>query len=123
MKDHGWNQSDLSRVSGVRQQSISNILSGTRNPGTKFCQAIAKAFDLDAAYVMSLADILPMDFIEETEDKDLIEIYKMGKALDKESRKIACIMMRGLLLASSKSMKHPSKKRKQKRTAGNDGDE
>lgn len=52
-------QSDLSRLSGLSQGTISNIISGTRGRGTDSLAAIAKALKLPVEQIYRRAGLLP----------------------------------------------------------------
>ena len=47
MKDRGWRQEDLERVSGLSQATISKLLLGkTTNPSLDTARKLGKAFDM-----------------------------------------------------------------------------
>lgn len=59
MDRRGWTQADLHRASGLRRGTISGVINQLRNPGTAFCEAVARAFQLPAEDVFRRAGILP----------------------------------------------------------------
>lgn len=76
MKDRGFSQARLASLSGLSRGSISHIMNGTREAGTKTCQAIAQALRLPEKTVMEKAGLLtpqtPTD-----EDPDINYIANM----------------------------------------------
>lgn len=55
MNQRGWSQSELSRQADLTPTAISDVFSGKRNPGIKFCVAIASAFKIPVEEVLSHA--------------------------------------------------------------------
>ena len=56
--DHrGWSQSELARRGNISQSAISSTLTGRSRPGEKVCLAIARAFNMAPAEVLSRAGI------------------------------------------------------------------
>lgn len=54
----GWSQSELSKRAGVARATISNVLSGMRQPGPELCGAIARAFDVPQTVVFQAAGLM-----------------------------------------------------------------
>lgn len=55
----GWNQSELSRRSGISNPQISRLINMQSTPGDSACRAIAKALKLPAETVFRAAGLLP----------------------------------------------------------------
>lgn len=55
----GWKQADLAKASKLTPTAISDVLSGKRNAGSKFCERVALAFNLPPETVYRAAGILP----------------------------------------------------------------
>jgi transcriptional regulator with XRE-family HTH domain len=55
----GWSQADLSKAAGISRASITNVLTGTRQPGPDLCNAIAQAFKIPPEDVFRAAGLLP----------------------------------------------------------------
>lgn len=55
-----WTQSELARRAGITQGTISRVLTGERQPGPDFINAISKAMRLDPAVVFAQAGMLPI---------------------------------------------------------------
>ena len=51
MEDHGWDQQDLARESGVHYVTISRILSGKQDPTVTMCERLARTVGLRADLV------------------------------------------------------------------------
>lgn len=57
LKERGWNESELSRYSGVRQSTVHRIANGvTENPRTDSVKEIAKAFNVSYAEITNQGD-------------------------------------------------------------------
>jgi transcriptional regulator with XRE-family HTH domain len=59
MDRRGWNNSELGRRAGLVPSAISQVISGTRNPGLEFCIKIAKPLDMTPEEVLMRAGLLP----------------------------------------------------------------
>lgn len=59
LEDREWTSADLSRNANISRGSISNIMSGIRQPGTDVCEAIARAFKISPEIVYRHAGLLP----------------------------------------------------------------
>jgi transcriptional regulator with XRE-family HTH domain len=57
--NRGWNQSELARRSGISHGRISQVISGEK-PGSDFCIAVARAFNISIEEVLSRAGIIPL---------------------------------------------------------------
>ena len=51
LKDYGWSIRELARRGGLSNSYISQVLSGRAQPGAKFYQGMAKAFDLPISVI------------------------------------------------------------------------
>lgn len=61
MASREWNQSELSRRSGIGTPQISRVLARERMPGVEFCVAMAKAFKMNPVLVLKRAGLIPPD--------------------------------------------------------------
>ena len=59
LENHGWNQAELHRKSGLSKTIISDVISEKVTPGYEFCIAIGKALHIPPEIVMRLAGLLP----------------------------------------------------------------
>jgi transcriptional regulator with XRE-family HTH domain len=95
----GWNQSTLTKKSGLAHGTISNILSGTRGIGEETCLALAKAFKLPPETVFRAAGLLPpkkdidpeieraMHLASQLSEEELQEVIKIVELkLDRQER-------------------------------------
>jgi len=59
----GWSMRELARRAGLNQSYVSRVLSGRDNPGAKFYQGVAKAFDipLSSIEILDKEGIVPDD--------------------------------------------------------------
>lgn len=46
LRERGWSISELARQADLNNSFVSHVLSGRANPGPKFYQGMARAFDL-----------------------------------------------------------------------------
>ena len=83
LSDRGWSGSELSRRSGVSQSAISLVLSGNRQPGTEFCDGIARAFKIPVDSVYRVAGLLP---VKPSDDETVSEITHIYHNLTDENR-------------------------------------
>lgn len=72
----GWNQSDLSRRSGITTGQISRILNGTRGPAPETLNGIAKAFHLSPELIFRIAGLLPPRENVEPLDEELLDLFE-----------------------------------------------
>lgn len=80
----GWSQSELARQAGLSASSVSDVISGRRNPGVGFCDSVAVAFKLPPEEVYRVAGLLP----EEKEgDQTLYRIQNLYHTLREDSNK------------------------------------
>jgi transcriptional regulator with XRE-family HTH domain len=58
LDSRGWSQSDLARASQTSPGTISNLITGLRQPGDDLCRAIASAFKMPQWRVFLFAGLL-----------------------------------------------------------------
>lgn len=58
LKKRGWSQRELARRAELSPTSISEVLSGRRGPGRRFCQAVAQALQVPPERILQAAGIL-----------------------------------------------------------------
>ena len=58
LRNRGWSQRELARRAGLSPTSISEVLSGKRGPGKRFCQAVAKALQVPPERIFQAAGII-----------------------------------------------------------------
>lgn len=75
----GWSMRELARRAGVSQATVSDVLSGKKNPGAKFYYGMAKAFNLPVAAIERL-DMDGIDPEPEIED-DLMSFAEWREVL------------------------------------------
>lgn len=96
--DKKWNKSDLSRASGIKESTLRTIL-GERtkfHPRSDFLFQIAKALNVSMEYLMtgkefdieekpeiSASKKRWLNFVDETNDEDLDELYSVIKSIRK----------------------------------------
>lgn len=80
----GWSQSELARQAGLSPSSVSDVISGRRNPGVGFCDSIAIAFKLPPEEVYRAAGLLPE---EPVKDDRLYKIDTLYHTLREDSNK------------------------------------
>lgn len=110
----GWNQGDLSRISGVSQPTISNIeLGKTKRPKVENLEAIANALGLDISRLKILAGIITpeeghhlvriqqilnvVSRLPEEDQAKLVEMIIMLPQLDDRNQDTLIAMARTLL--------------------------
>lgn len=83
MKSRNWSKSELARRAGIKQPTISNIISGKRGVGFDVCDGLARAFDYPVESVYKIAGLLPPD----SEDDPVVEeSYYLLKLLDQSEK-------------------------------------
>ena len=58
LNKRGWSQRELARRSGLSPTSISEVMSGKRGPGKRFCRAIANALQVPTERIFQEAGII-----------------------------------------------------------------
>lgn len=79
-----WTASDLARHSGISKGSISNIISGVRQPGNDVCEGIARAFKISPEVVYRRAGLLPPLPEEDINRDELINLYNLMNESNRE---------------------------------------
>jgi transcriptional regulator with XRE-family HTH domain len=59
LRQRGWKQADLIRLTGLDPSTVSNILNGKRRVGPEACKSIARALGLPPEQVYRVAGLLP----------------------------------------------------------------
>ena len=54
LRERGWSISELARQADLNNSFVSHVLSGRANPGPKFYQGMARAFDLPISIIEQL---------------------------------------------------------------------
>ena len=75
LDSRSWSRAELARRAGVTESSLSLIYSGAREPGTKVCDGIAKAFRIPPDNVYRIAGLLPSQPSTNQDVKELEHIY------------------------------------------------
>lgn len=75
---YGWSMRELGRRSGLSPSYISDVLAGKQEPGAKFYQGVAGAFDLTIESIEQLdrEGVLPKNRAIEQDYQDLMEMAK-----------------------------------------------
>lgn len=92
VRTRGMNYSEVARKGGISHARISQVLSGEK-PGRRFCQAIARAFNLRAEEVYRRAGLLPPVPHEIARLEDALWLF--GRLPPDDQERIVW-MMRGL---------------------------
>lgn len=88
-----WKPADLAREAGIKDATLSRILSGTRNAGPDVCKGIARALDMSEETVFRRSGILsPLPPAVE-EERELVRIFR---TLDRHIREYVMITVRAL---------------------------
>lgn len=84
----GWSHAEMGRRAGVAQTTISNVISGNRDPGPALCRAVAKALGETEEKVFRLAGLLsPLPNTEDEMLAEIIEMIDLLRNLGPEQRK------------------------------------
>ena len=83
MKKRRLSQRELSRLSGVAQGLISEVINQKREPSQKFVTAVAAALGEPPEKLLRIADILP----PADEDDTLQELIELARNMSPEDRK------------------------------------
>lgn len=78
LQTNGWSMRELGRRGRLSPSFISAVLSGKKEPGPKFYQAVAKAFDmtLEAIEQLDHDGTLPHNRADEDLSKDLLQVAR-----------------------------------------------
>ena len=77
LKDQGWSQADLAKKAGISRGTVTNLLSGNRQPGPDACTAIAYAFKISPTTVFRKAGLLPPTAQDEYIEKIMHNVSQM----------------------------------------------
>ena len=77
LDNRDWSQADLARRSGLTPSAISLVISGDRNPGPTFCNAVAVALYIPPPVVFQAAGLLPPD-TDPRRVEEQIAAYKLA---------------------------------------------
>lgn len=91
MLARGWTQSDLARVSGLRQAHISQIINAERRPRFELMIPLARALGVSLDW---LAGLPPREPEALAPDED--ELLRAYKALDEAHQRVVLDMVKGL---------------------------
>lgn len=86
---------ELARVSGVSHSTISDVISGKRNPTRKFCISIAVGLGVDQQLVLAKAGF-PADIDELIKSIERAELSQMISDLSDDERNIVAGVIRAL---------------------------
>jgi transcriptional regulator with XRE-family HTH domain len=75
LQRHGWSQSEAARRGKFAPSMMNQVLSGNARPGLRFCQGIARAFDLPVEEVMRRAGLLS-NAAEVPGEDDLLRYFR-----------------------------------------------
>jgi transcriptional regulator with XRE-family HTH domain len=84
MQKRNWNQSDLSRKSGVSSGQISRLLSGNRNPTHESLISFAKAFNLPEENVFRAAGFIKKQSSQNNLTAELNHLFEQLPPQDQE---------------------------------------
>jgi transcriptional regulator with XRE-family HTH domain len=84
LKGRGWSHGELARRASLAQATVSNVITGQRQPGCEFCIKAAQAFGLSPVLILVKAGILPSQ--EPTDDLTVQEITELARSLPPEDR-------------------------------------
>ena len=82
LQKRDWSQRELARRSGLSSSSVHHVFQGRRDPGTKFCKAIAKALHIPVEDVYREANLLPPEIGDAKEDMTLKEVWNILQTMD-----------------------------------------
>ena len=86
IQDRGWSIRELARRAGITHAAISHVLNGSRQPGSGFCTAIARALQLPAEEVFRRAGLLPRLEVGAQTDVTIQTVMDRLKYLTAEER-------------------------------------
>lgn len=85
LKARNVSQAELAKRSGMSQASISLVISGKRNPGIDFCNAVAKALNIPTEEVLSSAGLLPKKSIRTALIDRMVELFSNFSVEEQEA--------------------------------------
>ncbi len=109
MNQRGWDQSKLSRLSGITTSQMSRVINRESRPGVDFCKRLARAFEMRDVDVMRIAGLVESDpetneyspairntirMMKELEEKDqqdieaLVETFRTRRLRAATTRKV-----------------------------------
>lgn len=84
LEERGWSIRELGRQAGLSHVTIANILNGSRNPGERFCRAIAHALRVPIEEVFRRAGLLPPEPPETALTREALHLMTSLPAEDQE---------------------------------------
>ena len=93
LEERSWTFRELARRSELSVATISNVISGTTNPGLHFCVGVARALGERPEVVLRIAGLLPSLPEAVAEEEECLAIYRELPAGD---RRTVLAMVRGL---------------------------
>ncbi len=96
MNNRGWDQSELSRRSGITTSQLSRVINRESRPGLDFCKRLAKAYGLRDVDVMRIAGLIDSDadskeftapirntirYMQDMDEKDQADVEALVNAL------------------------------------------
>lgn len=94
IRESGKSQSELAYAGGISASQISRVLSGTREPGSDFCRAIARALDVPPEIVFRRAGLLPDNPNDPPDVKEALHLFRR---LPVEKRRDFLAQMRAII--------------------------
>jgi transcriptional regulator with XRE-family HTH domain len=91
LKSRDWKPADLTHRAGIGSGTLSNILTGTRNPGPEVCVALARALNEPPERIFRLAGLLPSDPGVNAEEEEILYLFRQLRV---EQRKLALHTLR-----------------------------
>jgi len=90
LQERDWSQNELARRAGFTSAGVSLVMTGERNPGPEFCQAIARVLKLPQEEVFLRAGLLesPLSrlFAELSVEQREIILTEMRKMVEENER-------------------------------------
>lgn len=83
LQKRDWTAADLARNARISKGSISNIVSGARQPGKDVCEGIANAFKIPPEIVYRRAGLLPPLSNNSENKEELLHLFDM---MDEDNR-------------------------------------
>jgi transcriptional regulator with XRE-family HTH domain len=88
MEKRDWSNSTLARNAGLVPSAVSQVVSGDRSPGYKFCIKIAKPLELPPETVLRKADLLPrLPSPREVSDSTIQDMVDIIRNLPEDSQR------------------------------------
>lgn len=83
-----WSNSELARQAGLVPSAVSQVVSGDRSPGYKFCIKIAKPLELPPETILRKAGLLPrLPTPREVSDLTIQELVDIIRNLPENSQR------------------------------------